>query len=490
MRITRLSKKDKDEKINQSLQKGRLEIETIKDFFSNLSDVSFVQDDEKDKVISFYCTGMTDTVQFNEYYHLVLKKIKNADKKSVETNYDLLYELPPTTYITSIEVLTEKVLSGYLIFYKEGDTFFYGINFAKIPQRVPAESSTEVSIKGPKDAFTEELQVNVSLIRKRLKTEHLFNESFTIGTLSKTSVSLLYLNNKANPKGIEEVRKRLENFSTESATSGQLEQWLSDRTFSLFPLMDNIMRPDFVIDCLLRGRFIIIVDGSPAVLIAPINLLELIKSPEDVHHPYFYVAFQRILRILGFNIAVYLPGFWMAIVSINLDQLPFSLLATVVVSREGLPFPVAIEAFLILGLFELLREASVRMPTPLGQTISIVGGLILGDAAIRSGIAAPSLIVIIAIAAVATYTLVNQSLTGTVTILRIYVLIVSALLGVYGFFLSMFSILIYLCRIESFNLAYLEPFVSLSIKEFLPALFVDPFKRKNFTAAMLQKRRK
>lgn len=167
---------------------------------------------------------------------------------------------------------------------------------------------------------------------------------------------------------IAEVRKRLTTFQGESVvSSGQLEQWLSDRTFSLFPLFDYVTRPDYVIECMLRGRFIVIVNGSPSVLIGPINVFELIKSPEDVHFPYYFVLFGRFIRIVGLLIAIFLPGFWVSLASVNIDQLPFALLATVAVSREGLPLPVGLEAIFILGLFELLREAGIECQRFLGK---------------------------------------------------------------------------------------------------------------------------
>jgi spore germination protein KA len=472
--------------IEEDLLDGSLTLTKLKDYFSGLSDLYFVEIQHDEPILSFYCEGMIDHTQYNDYYHGVMKVIKGQDTGTSDQD-----AMPPIIHIESLSILVEKVFSGFLLFYKEGDSHFCGVNIAKIPQRTPEESTTEVSIKGPKDSFTEELNVNISLIRKRLKTEHLYNESFTIGLETQTKVSLLYLNNKVNQEMIKEVRSRLETFQTEGiVSSGQLEQWLSDRSFTLFPLFDYITRPDFVVECMLRGRFIIIVNGSPSVLIGPINLFELIKSPEDVHYPYFYVAFQRLIRLTALMIAMFLPGFWIAISSVNIDQLPFPLLATVVIAREGLPFPYALEAIFILGLFELLKEAGVRMPKALGQTISIVGGLIIGDAAIRAGLASPALIVVIALSAVATYTLVNQSLTGTVSILRIYCLVISAFLGVYGFFIAVFSVLIYLCHLESFKLSYLEPISSLNFKEYLSALLVDPFKRRKFTAPMLEKRRR
>ncbi|TPE70211.1 spore germination protein [Halalkalibacterium halodurans] len=472
----------KTEYLEQVLEKGLLTTEEVKQFFHDYSDVYFVQASDQDhSLISFYCKGMVDVTRVNEYYYAFVEEMEAE-------NYKCKEYIPPSIQIKTVASLIEKTFSGYLIFYQKGNSFFYGIDVAKVPQREPAESRTEVSIKGPKDAFTEELNLNISLIRKRLKTEYLFSEAFTLGSISQTKVALLYLDNKINPKMLHEVRSRLERFDSESITSGgQLEQWLSDRTFCLFPLFDYIMRPDFAIECMLRGRFILVVDGSPTVLIGPINLFELIKSPEDTHFPYFFVAFQRVLRLISLSVAIFLPGFWLAISSVNLDQLPLPLLSTAAVARDGLPFPSVVEALFILGLFELLREAGLRMPSALGPTISIVGGLIIGDAAIRAGLASPALIVIIALTAVATFTLVNQSLTSTVSVLRIYTLVLSSFLGIYGFFISMFSILIYLSRLSSFHIDYLDPIASLSYKDFLAALLVNPFKRKKFNSSMLKK---
>lgn len=471
--------------LDQLLENGILTCGELKHFFSHYADIEFIPIENNEYLQAFYCKGMLDSTQLNEYFNRILLSIEKKESRSHSE------DLPPVQHIKSMKEIVNLVFSGSLIVFREGTPFFHVFDISNVPQRKPQESTTEVSIKGPKDSFTEEMNVNISLIRKRMKTEQLYSESFTLGSLSKTEVSLLYLNDKANPEIIEEVRKRLKDFQSESVvSSGQLEQWLSDRSFSLFPLFDYVTRPDYVIECMLRGRFLIIVNGSPAVLIGPINVFELIKSPEDVHFPYYFVLFGRLIRMIGLIVAIFLPGFWVSLSSVNIDQLPFALLATVVVSREGLPLPLGLEAIFILGLFEILREAGVRMPTVLGQTVSIVGGIIIGDAAIRAGLASPTMIVVIALTAVASYTLVNQSLVGTVSVLRVYNLLLSIFLGIYGLFIGFFSVLIYLSTLESLKVAYLEPIASLTFKEYIAALFVNPLDRKKFGISFIQKRRK
>lgn len=480
-------------KLETELQSGSLMADQLKQSFSPYADILFPSLQElelSDKLTALYCEGMIDKTQLNEYLIRVCQFINQASS-SPNNPPDHPEELPLLEIKQTIGEMVEGLFTGSLIIYREGSTNFWAVGISKVPQRSLQESNTEISIKGPKDAFMEDLFTNISLIRKRMQTGLLFNEQFVIGSLSKTKVSLLYLSHKANPDMITEVRKRLETYQVESVvSSGQLEQWLSDRTFSVFPLIDYIGRPDFVIETLLRGRFTIIVDGYPMVLIGPSNFLELLKSPEDAHFPYYNVMFQRFLRIIGLLLSIFLPGFWIAIASVNMDQIPFALLATVIISREGIPMPTFLESLLLLFQFELLREAGVRLPKAVGQTIGIVGGLIIGDSLIRAGLASPTLLVVIAISAVASFCLVNQSLSGTVSLLRLIILLVSSYLGIYGFFLSMFAILIYLCQLESFGLAYLEPIASLRMKDWLAAILLDPFRRARTSSTMINKQKR
>ncbi|MBD2866323.1 spore germination protein [Paenibacillus oceani] len=475
------------------LRDGGLTIAQLKDAFARYADLRFPaseQFDSNEKLTAVYCDGMIDKFQLNKYLAKMCRFVAHLPSSSQSTHLEYSDELPLFEIKHTIDDMLTELFTGSLIIYREGDAFFWTADISDVPQRSLQESNTEISIKGPKDAFTEDLFTNISLIRKRMQTGLLFSEQFFIGNLSKTCVVLLYLSHKANPDMVAEARRRLSSFRTESIiSSGQLEKWLSDRTFSLFPLIDYIGRPDFVNETLLRGRLAIVVDGSPMVLIGPSNFLELLKTPEDVHFPYHYVMFQRALRILGLLLSIFLPGFWIAIATVNLDQIPFALLSTVVISREGIPLPTFLEALLLLFQFELLREAGIRLPKAVGQTIGIVGGLIIGDSLIRAGLASPTLLVVIAISAVATFTLVNQSLSGTVSLLRVFILIVSSFLGIYGFFLSMFTILIYLCRLDSFGLAFLEPIVSLRFKEWLDGFLINPFRRSRFSSAMINKRK-
>jgi len=429
-------------------------------------------------VVLLYIEGMTNTNRLNDY---VLPRL-SSDLAKPDVSPDL-YEQDPTLDMSPVHnalQLSHSFYDGSLIVLVENWHVCYALKICDVPKRNPEESNTEISIKGARDGFTEEIQTNVALIRKRLRTPSLNNELFRIGRRSQTRVALLYLRDVANPDLIAEARRRLEKIDVDVlTTSAELEEGLSDFSLSLFPLVDYIGRPDFVTAALARGRFAVIVDGSPMALIAPSGLTEQLKSPEDMYLPFMYVTLERVLRGFGLFISVMLPGFWVALCAFDMDQLPFPLLATVSNTRQGLPLSAPIEGFLTLGLFEIFREAGTRLPKAVGQTIAVVGGLIVGDAAIRAGLTSPSMLVIMASTAVATFTLINQSLAGAVSILRLFVLIMGSTLGVYGVMIGFMACIAYMSRLTSFGIPYLAPLSPVHWKGLTAALFSLPWRRRN-----------
>ncbi|UQZ85293.1 Spore germination protein XA [Paenibacillus konkukensis] len=463
--------------------------EKLTAFFAGSSDVKIIgqryHHDRSLKLVFVYCEGMVDLQKFQEWIIPVLDQQlkRSADWQPVLGEVTDLLQLQP---IRSNEDMYTLLFSGQLLLLFESLSLMYSVNIPQIPQRNPEESTTEISIKGPRDAFTEELATNVALVRKRLRTPSLCNEIFEIGRRSRTKVSLMYIRDIMNPHIIQEARERLSRIEVDALlSSAQLEESLSDHSYSLFPLVDYIGRPDFIAQCLIRGRFAVLVDGSPMALIAPSNLTEQLKSPEDLHFHFYFVGFERLLRIVGLFVAIFAPGFWVALSAFNMEQLPFPLLATVTNSRIGLPTSAPLEALLMLFLFEIFREAGIRLPKAVGQTIAVVGGLIIGDAAIRAGLASPTMLIACSVTAVATFTLVNQTLSGAVSVLRIFVLLCASFLGLFGFFLAMFFIVVYLSGLRSFGLPYLAPLSPVSIRGLLPALLSLPWNKQKQRPPML-----
>ncbi|MFC4597903.1 spore germination protein [Cohnella hongkongensis] len=431
-----------------------------------------------------YCDGMIDSRQLNDFLYVQLRRLLDHES---EEGMPVGAKLPVHTHKLlaiegqdAVENLVQQVFSGNLVLFFEDSKNIQAVQMAAPPQRETSESNTEISVKGPRDGFTEAIEANIALVRKRLKTTTLGVEYFHLGTRSVTSVALLYITDIANRDLVDEARRRLRNIDIDGVLSSQLlEEALSDSSYSLFPLIEYMGRPDYIAAGLLRGRFAIIVDGSPMVLMAPSNLMTLLKSPEDLHLPFYYVALERLLRILGLNVALFFPGFWVAISAFNLDQIPFPLLATIVVSRLGLPLSGPIDLFLMIGMFELFREAGMRLPKAIGQTVAVVGGLIVGEAAINAGLTGPTTLVVSAVTAVANFTIVNQSLSGAVTFIRLFVLSMSCLFGMLGFFLSVFLIVVYLASLTSFGLPYLSPLSPFRYRETFMALIALPRNKYN-----------
>lgn len=420
-------------------------------------------------MLLIYCTGLIDRTSMQ------MLLFTSSDGKIADIlNNPLVAEFDPGE---NGLLIFNHVFSGMLVIWLQEEGRVYVCDTADNPGRAPEESTMEVSLKGPRDGFVEQIDVNAALIRKRLRTTKLQMESFVIGSLSQTQVQLIYLKDQAAPEVVNEARKRLDGIQLDALqNAAELEEIISDHSISLFPLVNYVGRPDFVVQSLLNGRFALLVDGSPSALIAPANLAMLIKSPEDAHLPFYFVSFERILRLFGLMLAIALPGFWISLLAFNSDQVPLPLLATVTMSRMGLPLGSQLELFIMMLMFELFREAGVRLPRAVGQTVTVVGGLIVGDAAIRAGLTSPTMLVVSAVTAVATFTLVNQSLNGTVTVIRIYVMLLSSLLGLFGFFISIFSVLLYLCRLESFGVSYLAPIAPFNPRKLLTALFQLPWK--------------
>ncbi|WMX53695.1 spore germination protein [Peribacillus sp. R9-11] len=474
---------------NKQIEQSFYNEEFFRQLFSNSPDVSFKvilgENDETAKITLFFYPGMVDTLELNGN---VLRNLKSMlDKKDNIRN--MITAFHPSLALTEISCspvdnddVNRRIFSGeVLIFFQQSQQLF-SLPLPDVPNRKPEESSFEVSLRGPRDGFVEDLSTNVALIRKRLRTGSLSYEEFIIGNRSQTTVALMYIDDIINPELVRLVRERLNTLDVDVLISShQLEELISKGKFKLFPLTHYTSRPDFCVGSLTQGRFIVLMNGAPTVIIAPTTLLLQIKAAEDSSLPFLFVSFERFLRVFGLIFSILLPGFWVALSAYNIDQMPFPLLATVSISRLGLPVSVAIEMFLMLGLFELFRESGVRLPQAVGQTVAVVGGLIVGDAAIRAGLTSPTMLVIASVTSVASYTLVNQSLTGTVSVLRLFILILGSVLGIYGLLVGFLIVTCCVSCLESFGVPYMNEFSPPNFQKLTDAIFKRPWysKKKN-----------
>ncbi|MWV43172.1 spore germination protein [Paenibacillus sp. HJL G12] len=458
-------------------------LQKIKDLFIKSSDVvirsyRIKKDTPASDVVLVYANGLADSSQISLVVLPELEKMYQDTGYSIEQGDELYGKLPLVPFEEPItaQTLEDTVYQGGLVLLFPHNNGLFSMDISSVPKRSPEESTVEISIKGPKDGFTEDYVTNVALIRKRIRSNSLCCEESILGRRTRTKVGLMYFDDIISPEILVEVRKRLSKIDIDGLyTINQLEELLSDSKYSLFPLLDFTGRPDYVITCLLSGRFIIVIDGNPMVLIGPGSLSLLMKSPEDVHFNYIYVSFVRLIRGISLLLSMLLPSFWVALAAFHQDQIPFRLMATISTSRMGLPLSAQMELFLLLVLLEIFREAGVRLPSSIGQTLTVIGGLIIGDAAIRAGLVSPSSVVVGAITAVAGATLVNQTLSSVVSVIRFGLFFVSSFLGMYGLILGIILLLAYIARLRTFGIPYLAPISPMMPKDFLKSLLRGPW---------------
>lgn len=366
------------------------------------------------------------------------------------------------------DCIVEAVFSGLAVLYFPSGNLVFTYNASASLNRSPSEAHTEVSIKGARDGFVEDISVNIALIRKRIQSTDLVYKSFDIGKVSTVSVGMVYIKDSVVAEAVEDISKKLESYSGDPpAGPGELVEFLSPYRFSLLPVYDYTGRPDFLQDSLLRGRLALFMDGSPMAIVAPSSLMQFLFSAEDPTLPYYFAIPWRLLRLFSLIISIFLPGFYIGLMSYHQDQIPFPLLATVSTTRIGLPFPAVLEMTVLLLLLSMLREAGTRMPAPIGSTITVVSGIIIGDAAIRGGFFSPSIIVVGAMSFVGGATIPNQDVSISITLARYVVLALSGTLGMFGFFIAVFGLVQYAARHRPYGQAFLAPFSPFSLPKLL-----------------------
>lgn len=435
------------------------------------------------------CDGLFNSELLNESIFPLLKTFMSNQEESQLTDR-LIKQFPffNIKKVSDIKQLFTGVFNGEVIIHMDGQNLTFSLGLVQHPQRRPSEPNAEVSIKGPRDGFIEELTINIGLIRKRLRTNTLKCEKYTFGERSFTTVALLYVEDIINEKILEEIKNKLRNIKKMDALTsmGQLEDLLTENQYKVVPIFNYTGRPDTVVQSVIQGRFAILMDGVPMAILAPVTLTDMLKSPEDNESNLFFSAFARFMRVFGLSISVLLPAFWVGLSSYHQDQIPLTMLGTLSISRKGVPFPSPLETILMLTLFELFREAGLRLPAPIGQTLTVVGGLIIGDAAIRAGITNPATIVVMATSVVSAYTLGNQGVFQIISVFRYIVLLAASFLGFFGLLTSGFLILIYIANVRPFGVPYASPLSPFNRKEFMVSNLRFPWKWREERPAALK----
>ncbi len=386
--------------------------------------------------------------------NITVKKIKKFD--IIEYISNCLLPQNAVEKLSKFDDIIDGINSGNCALFIDTLDIAFDIEVKGFKQRGLDTPNNETVIRGAQVGFTENLRTNTSLLRRYINNENLVVESINIGKLSKTSCAICYLKNVANSDLVAEVRYRVSNLAIDYLiSSGQLEQLIQDDDNSSLPQLISTERPDKTANLLFDGRVAIIVNGSPYVLVVPAIFSDFLSSPEDYNLKHQYANFLRILRVVAITFALLLPGIYMAIANFHQEIIPTELLYTIISARETVPFPILFEILIMELSFELIREASIRVPSPVGQTIGIVGALILGQAAVDASIVSPILIIIVSFTGICSFSIPDFSLSFHFRIMRFVYILLGSLAGFVGIAAGICVHLSILSNLKSFGVNYL-----------------------------------
>ncbi|MDF0728154.1 spore germination protein [Cytobacillus sp. S13-E01] len=379
------------------------------------------------------------------------------------------YKLTENTKELILGILNGRVA----IFFQEKA---YLIDVYKPATRNITQSETETVITGPHDAFTESLDPNLSLLRKRVKSSHLKVIKLLVGEVTKTTVLLLYIKDLANMDLVKELQDRIENIEIDAIyDSNMLVQIIEENPNSIFPQFLTTERPDSVASKLVSGRIVGFVDGSPSAFVAPTGFFEFFGSPDDYYQRWWLGSFVRILRFFAFIITTLFTAFYVSVTTFHYEMIPDTLLLSLAESRSKVPFPPIYEALLMEITIELLREAGARLPTKIGQTIGIVGGIVIGQAAVQAGLTSNILIIAVAISAIASFVIPSYIMSASIRLIRFGLIILAGIYGNFGLMIGVTLVIIHLVGITNLGTSYLTP-----VSPIYKADWIDTFIRAPF----------
>ncbi|TXK71917.1 spore germination protein [Paenibacillus sp. N3.4] len=374
--------------------------------------------------------------------------------------------------IVNFDDLFNSLLSGSSILLLEGCSSGLAIGTKELTGRPVEEPNTQSVVRGPREGFTEILRWNTAMLRRKIKDRRLWMETMLIGRVTKTEVTVVYVKHIVSEDVLQEVRQRLAVIDIDAILeSNYIEEEILDKQITPFPTIFNTERPDVVAAGIMEGRVAILVDGTPFALLVPALFTQFFQSSEDYYQPADFSTLIRLLRFLSFGLALLTPSFYIAISTFHQEMLPTTLLYNLASQREGVPFPAFIEAIIMEVTFEILREASVRMPKTIGQSISIVGTLVIGQAAVEAGLVSAAMVIVVSITAISNFVLPAFNLGITIRIIRFLLMMLAASFGLFGIFIGIIALVIHLCGLTSFGVPYMSPLAPFHLSDQKDTLF-------------------
>lgn len=471
--------------LNENLQEN---IKHVKDTFGGSNDIVtrtfHAGENGKFEIGIIYTDGLVDKSLVQDFVMktLMFEIRKTNVEPSTPTKKNILKLLKDIalpegdmTEILDFKSLFLHVLSGDTVILVDGYNQGFAVSSKGWKDRGVTAPDSQTVVRGPKDSFCETLRINTALIRRRIKDTRLWIETKQIGKITKTDVAIAYINGIANEKIIEEVRNRLDKIDIDGILeSGYIEDLIQDEIYTPFPTIYNTERPDAIASGLLEGRIAIIVDGTPFVLLVPALFVHFLKSPEDYYQRFNISSMIRILRYVSFLLTMLTPSLYIALTTFHQEMIPTSLLISIAAQREGVPFPAVVEVLIMEVTFEILREAGVRMPRAVGAAISIVGALVLGEAAVQAGIVSPVMVIVVSITAISSFVFPSYNIAIAARLLRFIFIALGATFGLYGIALGLIALTLHLSSIRSFGIPYMSPMAPFNWQGQKDAIFRFP----------------
>lgn len=452
--------------LNTDLQANLLQIKTI---FSDCSDVVYREfdfaQDERIKLALIYIEGMADKIQISA--QILRSLMLDAPLVDQGRKFDrsralalIKKKLLPVQVIEETNntgKVIDAVLAGDSALLIDGHVKALIISSRGWEARNVEESQTEMTIRGPREAFVETIRINISLLRRKIKSPNLKIETMKVGMITKTDVAVVYIKGIASEKLVAEVKGRLSRIKIDGILeSGYIEELIEDCPWSPFPTVAHSEKPDKIAAQLLEGRVAILVDGTPYALTVPFLFVEALQFPEDYYERSLVSSAVRLLRLVFMVVSLVLPSLYIAVITYHHEMLPTPLLLSLAAQHEAVPYPALFEVLVMEISFEILREAGVRLPRQVGQAVSIVGALVIGEAAVRAGLVGAGTVIVVALTGIASFTL-YFSASFSIRFLRFPMLILAGTLGLFGLLCGVLAVLVHMAALRSFGVPYLYP---------------------------------
>ncbi|MGG0305915.1 spore germination protein [Priestia megaterium] len=479
-------------KLNQDLEKDlNNNVQILKEGIGQSSDIlfhSFSIGLNSHLASLIYIEGLTETIITSEQVVLPLQnKALPPDEDIINYIANSILGIKTKKIRTFLDI-EKELLQGKSILLVADYSVALSIETKKTQKRAIEDPENEAMLRGPKVGFIEELRTNTALIRQRANDPNLTIKEITIGERNQKTVSIIFIRGLAEQHLVEDIQSRIQNIKIDDPMeSGYIEELIEDYPYSLFPQVQTTERPDRVVAALLEGRVAILLDGTPFSIIAPVTLDIFLQAPEDYYQRWIPSSLLRIIRYISIMITIFLPGLYIALISFHPGLLPTSMAITITGSRQSVPFPPFVEAIFMEVTLELLREAGLRLPKPIGQTLGLVGGVIIGQAAVQANIVSALMVVIVSITAISSFTIPHYEFGLPLRILRFLNMIFAGVFGIFGLIMYFLFLLGHLFQLKSFGYEFYQPSLAKASQDLRDSLIRFPLRFltthvKNYTS--------